>query len=151
MLAAAALHAPSRCGLAAGKAAVRSTHLTIPASQSESSESERVSPSDLDGAFCVHLPGGKIGLVVTVGSGGTAGDVDWAVFLPGPSGYRAVLIRGGYKLGLVVNNGDIVETDPIYKKTDANCCPSSFVHARWHWNGSKFVVVRTWHDKQYQE
>jgi hypothetical protein len=91
-------------------------------------------------------------MVLTVGSGGTAGDVYWAIYVSRGGAWKPALVRGGYKLGLERKGADIVETDPIYKKNDANCCPSGgFAHTRWRWNGSKFVVVRTWHDSKYQE
>ena len=140
------------CTLAAAKAVVRTTHLTIPASQSVSGGAYRTSPGDVDGTICIPLPGGKKAMVLTVGSGGTAGDIDWAVYVSSGGGWRLALVRGGYKLGLARKGADIVETDPIYKKNDPNCCPSGgFAHTRWHWNGSKFVVVRTRHDSKYQE
>jgi hypothetical protein len=140
------------CNLATARAVVRSTRLTVPASQSISGEPYRISASDLDGAICVLLPDGKKAMVVTVASGGTAGDIDWAIYVSGGKGWKLALVRGGYKLGLVRKGSDIVETDPIYKKNDANCCPSGgFVHTRWHWNGEKFAVARTWHDSKYQE
>jgi hypothetical protein len=151
-LAAVALASTPRCNLAAGKAAVKRSHLTIPASQSASSEPYRVSPDEIDGTICVKLPGGKVAMVVTVGSGGTAGDIDWAVYVSTAKGYKLSLVRGGYKLGLQRVGSDIVETDPVYRKKDPNCCPSGgFVHTRWHWDGRQFAVVRTWHDSKYQE
>ena len=107
---------------------------------------------DLDGTICFPLPGGRRAMVVTVGSGGTAGDIDWAVYVSDGNAWKLALVRGGYKLGLARKGADIVETDPIYTKNDPNCCPSGgFAHTRWHWNGSKFVVVRTRHDSKYQE
>ena len=140
------------CSVAAAKAAVKSTHLTIPASASISSDAYRVSPKDVGGVICIRLPGGRTAMVVTVASGGTAGDIAWSVFVGNGSAYRVSLVRGGYKLGLVRKGTDIVETDPIYKKDDPNCCPSGgFAHTRWHWDGTKYAVVRTWHDSKYQE
>jgi len=140
------------CSLAAARAVVRSSRLTIPASQSISGEPYRISARDLDGTICIPLPGGRKAMVVTVGSGGTAGDIDWAIYVSSGTGWKLALTRGGYKLGLVRKGSDIVETDPVYKKNDANCCPSGgFVHTRWHWNGAKFVVARAWHDSKYQE
>ena len=38
-------------------------------------------------------------MVVTVGSGGTAGDIDWAIYVSTAKGYELSLVRGGYKLG----------------------------------------------------
>ena len=140
------------CNTPAARAAVKSSHLMVPASQSISGEAYRISPSDVDGTICLKLPAGKQAMVVTVGSGGTAGDIDWAIYVSTPKAWKLSLVRGGYKLGLVRKGADIVETDPIYKKNDPNCCPSGgFAHTRWHWNGQEFVVVRTWHDSKYQE
>lgn len=151
-IAAASVAAARPCSLATAKAVVKSTRLTVAASQSISGESYRISPGDIDGTICFSLPSGKKAMVVTVGSGGTAGDIDWAIYVAGRKGWELSLVRGGYKLGLVRKGADIVETNPIYKKNDPNCCPSGgFVHARWHWTGRKFVVVRTWHDSRYQE
>ena len=140
------------CNLATAKTVVKAQPLTVPGSQSISGEPYRIFGSDLDGTICVPLPGGRKAMVVTVGSGGTAGDIDWAIYVSSGNGWKLSLIRGGYKLGLVRKGSDIVETNPIYKKNDPNCCPSGgFVHVRWHWNGKKFVAVRTWHDANYQE
>ena len=140
------------CNLASAKAVVRSTHLTVPASQSVSGGAYRISPGDVDGTFCIPLPGGKKAMVLTVGSGGTAGDIDWAVYVSGGGAWKLALVRGGYKLGLIRKGADIVETDPIYRKNDANCCPSGgFAHTRWHWDGRRFRVVRTWRDSNYRD
>jgi hypothetical protein len=150
-LAAIALAKAPSCGTAAAKAAVRSSHFTIPASQSISSEAYRVSPGQVDLVICIPLPGGRVAMALTIASGGTAGDIDWAVFLSGAKDYKVSLIRGGYKLGLVRVGSDLVETDPVYKSADPNCCPSGgFNHTRWGWNGEEFSVVRTWHDKSYK-
>jgi hypothetical protein len=140
------------CNLATAKTVVRTTHLTVPASQSISGEAYRLSAADIDGTICFALPGGKRAMVLTVGSGGTAGDIDWAIYVSQANGWKLSLVRGGYKLGLQRKGADIVETDPIYKKNDANCCPSGgFVHTQWHWDGKEFAVARTWHDSRYQE
>jgi hypothetical protein len=140
------------CSLATAKAVVRTTHLTVPASQSISGEAYRLSAADIDGTMCFALPGGRRAMMLTVGSGGTAGDIDWAIYVSQAKGWKLSLVRGGYKLGLARKGADIVETDPIYKKNDANCCPSGgFVHTQWHWDGKEFAVARTWHDSKYLE
>jgi hypothetical protein len=152
MLAAPAAMVSLACNTAAARAVARSSRLTVPASQSISGEAYRISPSDVYWAFCISLPGGKKAMVMTVDSGGTAGDIDWAVYLSSGTRWKLSLVRGGYKLGLARKGADIVETDPVYAKNDPNCCPSKgFVHTRWHWNGREFAVVRTWHDSRYQE
>jgi hypothetical protein len=90
-------------------------------------------------------------MAVTLASGGTAGDVGWVVFVGGSHGYRLSLVRGGYKLGLARVGSDLVETDPVYKPSDPNCCPSGgFDHTRWHWDGARFRVARSWHDRSYK-
>ncbi len=140
------------CNAAAARAVVKSSRLTMPASQSISGEAYRISPSDVGGTICLSLAGGKRGMVVTVASGGTAGDIAWAAYVGGPTGWKLSLVRGGYKLGLVRKGGDLVETNPVYEANDPNCCPSGgFVHRRWNWNGARFVAVRAWHDSKYQE
>jgi hypothetical protein len=150
-LAAVALTSTPPCNLAAGRNAVKTSHLTIPASQSASSEPYRVSPGDIGGAICIRLPGGKVAMVLTVESGGTAGVIDWVVYVGTSKGYKLSLARGGYKLGLTRIGTDIVETDPVYKKNDPNCCPTGgFVHTRWRWNGKEYAILRTWHDSKYR-
>ncbi len=150
LLAAASLTAPS-CGRAAAKAAITSTGLTIPASESISSQPYRPSPSQVDWVLCLSLPGGKKAMVTTLASGGTAGDIGWIVFVKGPTAYRVGLVRGGYKLGLTRVGTDLIETDPVYKPKDANCCPSGgFNHVRWRWTGAAYKVARSWHNQSYK-
>ncbi len=129
---------------------MKAARLTIPASQSISSEAYRVSPRQVDSVICIRLPDGRVAMALTVASGGTAGDIDWAVFVSGRNGYKVSLIRGGYKLGLVRAGSGLVESDPVYKAADPNCCPSGgFDHTRWNWDGARFAVARTWHDSSY--
>jgi hypothetical protein len=87
---------------------------------------------------------------VTLFSGGTAGDIGFAVFRSTGTGWKLALARRGYKLGLTRAGADLVQNQPVYRKNDPNCCPTGgFDHARWHWNGSRFVVVRSWHDRRF--
>ena len=131
---------------------MKSSRLTVPATQSLSGEAYRISPRDVGGTICFPLPGGKQAMVVTIASGGTAGDVGWAIYVGSGRAWKPALVRGGYKLGLLRKGADIVETDPIYRKNDANCCPSGgFAHTRWHWDGRRFRVVRTWRDSNYRD
>ena len=103
---------------------MRSSRLTVPAPQSLSGEAYRISPRD----------------------------VGWAIYVGSGRAWKPALVRGGYKLGLLRKGADIVETDPIYRKNDANCCPSGgFAHTRWHWDGRRFRVVRTWRDSNYRD
>jgi hypothetical protein len=107
----------------------------------------RADPKLVDSVICLSLPGGRTAMALTIASGGTAGDTSWAIYV----GSRLALVRGGYKLSLGRRGSDLVETDPVYRSNDPNCCPTGgFDHARWHWDGTKFVVARTWHDTTYK-
>jgi hypothetical protein len=152
LFASAALTSP-RCSTAAARTEIRSARVVVPAAQSISSQPFRVSPEQADGVICVSLARGRRAMIVPIASGGTAGDIGWIAFVagPGPADYRVSLVRGGYKLGLVREGADLVETNPVYRKNDPNCCPSGgFDHVRWRWNGRRFVVARSWHDRTYQ-
>ena len=138
------------CGIATARAAVKAVPLIVPASESISGESFRISPSDVDGVTCLRLPGGVTAIVLTVASGGTAGDVNWAIYVKGKGPLRVGLVRGGYKLSLGRIGNDIVETDPVYNKNDPNCCPTGgFAHDRYHWNGTRFALIRSHKTKSY--
>jgi hypothetical protein len=152
LLAATSIALPG-CSLGTAKAEIRSSHVTIPASQSISGEPFRVDPNQADQVLCVRLPHSTVTvMVVTIASGfGTAGIVNWVAFVRGPRGYRVSLVRGGYRLGLARVGTDIVETEPVYRAKDPNCCPTGgFDHRRWHWNGSRFRIARAWHDTRYR-
>jgi hypothetical protein len=105
-----------------------------------------------DAVICSDLTrDGRVDMAVTIASGGTAGDIAFVVFRSTSAGWRIALNRGGYKLGLVRLGGDLVQTQPVYRKNDPNCCPTGgFDHDRWHWDGDSFVIVRSWHDKRFR-
>ena len=111
----------------------------------------RVSPSSADRVLCHDFTrDGRIDLAVTIASGGTAGDVGFAVFRATPGGWQVALARDGYKLGLFRAGGDLVSAQPVYRRNDPNCCPTGgFDHRRFHWNGKRFVVARSWHTRSY--
>ena len=103
--------------------------------------------------FCKDVSGDRVtDMLIAFSSGGTAGDVAWAVFRRVKGVWKLALTRlDVYKLRLDVRAGDPVETVPVYKPDDANCCPTGgFDHTRWHWNGKKFVPIRNWHDKSWK-
>ena len=109
-----------------------------------------------DKVMCHDFTGdGRPDLAVTIASGGTAGDVGFAVFRSiafkvGP-GWQVALNRKGYKLGLFRVGDDLVSSQPIYRKNDPNCCPTGgFDHVRFHWNGRRFVVARSWHTRSFR-
>jgi hypothetical protein len=112
----------------------------------------RVDAGLIDTVICFDLTGdGRRDLAVTIASGGTAGDVGWLAVVTTSRGRRVALARSGYKLGLLREGRDLVETQPIYRKDDPNCCPTGgFDHTRWHWNGRRFVDARRWHTRSYR-
>ncbi len=93
---------------------------------------------------------GRTDMVVTLASGGTAGDLAWVAFVGTASGRRYAGFATGYKLGLVRAGSDLVETQPVYLDGDPNCCPTGgFEHRRLRWNGKRFAVIRRWHDDRF--
>jgi hypothetical protein len=80
--------------------------------------------------------------VFTVLSGGTAGATHFGV-LTGASttagDRKLVLYEDGYKVGVArVNSRRFDVEQPVYRKHDANCCPSAFDVTPYRWDGSKF-------------
>jgi len=111
-----------------------------------------VAPEQADYVLCADYTGdGRADMAVTIASGGTAGNIAWLVFVRTSTAWRVALNRSGYKVGLYRIGTDLVDSQPIYRPNDPNCCPTGgFDHARWHWNGKAFVAVRRWHDKSYK-
>jgi len=104
----------------------------------------------VDTLICRDLTGdGRGDLAFTVFSGGTAGDIAWVVLRRTPTGWRvAYFRRNAYKVGLRRVGSDLVESQPVYRTNDPNCCPTGgFDHRRFRWNGRALVVVRRWHDR----
>jgi hypothetical protein len=91
-------------------------------------------------------------MAATVFSGGTAGDIAWAVFRQRAGRWSLALRQlQVYKVGLFRVGGDLVESTPVYRKNDPNCCPTGgFDHRRLHWNGARFVVAKRWHTSRFR-
>ena len=138
------------CSRAAANAAIRQArpHIT-----SLANTSMLVTPAMTDEVICFDFTrDGRTELAVTIASGGTAGDIGFAVLRATPTGgWRVGLARSGYKLGLFRLGDDVVSSQPIYRKNDPNCCPTGgFDHRRFHWNGARFVVAKRWHTTRYR-
>ncbi|HEX3456102.1 MAG TPA: hypothetical protein VHS03_15880 [Gaiellaceae bacterium] len=132
------------CTRATASAAIRATK---PHAPSLAGGSVVVTPNEVDGLICVDFTrDGRTDLAFTVASGGTAGDLAWVALARTASGWRVVHAQGGYKLGLYRVGTDLVDSQPVYEKKDPNCCPTGgFDHTRWHWNGTRLVLVRSYH------
>jgi hypothetical protein len=137
------------CGPATARAAIKSTHLRL---KLLGDTAEPVAPASADQVICFDFTrDGRLDLAVSIASGGTAGDIGFVVFRRTATGWRVALSGAGYKLGLARVGGDLVESQPVYRKNDPNCCPSGgFDHRRFHWNGARFVVIRAWHTKSFR-
>jgi hypothetical protein len=138
------------CTVAAAKRAVAAANLRM---KLLGDSPVRVGASSVDRVLCHDFTrDGRADLAVTIASGGTAGDVGFAVLRATPAGgWRVALAHSGYKLGLFGAGGDLVSSQPVYGKDDPNCCPTGgFDHARYHWNGKRFVVARTWHTRSFR-
>lgn len=80
--------------------------------------------------------------VVPISSGGSGGNVAYAVF-----GYRGgdleellVVRPEAGRVTVSVEDGALVETQPVYAPEDPLCCPSELRHAYYRWDGSELVV-----------
>jgi hypothetical protein len=140
---------PVACGPATARAAIAATRVRV---KMLGDTAQRVDPRSTDRVICFDFTrDGRIDLAVSIASGGTAGDIGYVVFRGTPAGWRVALTGGGYKLGLARAGGDLVATQPVYKRNDPNCCPSGgFDHQRFHWNGMKFAIARSWHTKTFR-
>jgi len=80
--------------------------------------------------------------VVPISSGGTGGNVAYAVF-----GYQggdleellAVRPEAG-RVTVSVEDGVLVDTQPVYAPEDPLCCPSQLRHRYYRWDGGELVV-----------
>ena len=134
---------PAPCTVAAAKATISRTHLKM---VMLGDSPTTVDPASVDGLVCT---GDTMG--VTLASGGTAGDIGYVLFRRTAAGWRVALTRGGYKVGLFRAGADVVASQPVYRKKDPNCCPSGgFDHVRWHWNGTRFTVARSYHTTSFR-
>ncbi len=131
------------CTVAAAKAAIVHAHAKI---KDNALETVPIDPASVDTVVCA---GETMG--ISLFSGGTAGDVGFVLFRRTASGWRVVLTDLGYKLSIFGVGGDVVVSQPIYRKNDPNCCPTGgFDHVRYHWNGTKFAVARSYHTKSFR-
>jgi hypothetical protein len=139
----------SSCLRSTANAAIRATKPHVP---SLAGGSVLVAPNEVDALLCFDFTrDGRTDLAFTVASGGTAGDVAWVALARTPSGWRVVHTQGGYKLGLYRVGSDLVDSQPVYKKNDPNCCPTGgFDHRRWHWKGTRLVLARSYHSSSYR-
>jgi hypothetical protein len=80
--------------------------------------------------------------VVPISSGGTGGDIAYAVFTD-RGGHLEELLQVKPEAGRVaaaVEDGVLVETQPVYAPEDPLCCPSQLRRTYYRWDGADLVV-----------
>ncbi len=137
------------CNLTAAKAAITQTKVKMVLL---GGAPVTVDPASVDGVLCYDFTrDGRTDMAVSIASGGTAGDIGIVVFRATPTGWRVALKNPGYKIGVFQVGGDVVTSQPIYRKNDPNCCPTGgFNHDRYHWSGARFVLIKSYRTKTYK-
>jgi hypothetical protein len=82
--------------------------------------------------------------VVPISSGGTGGDIAYAVFAD-HGGDLKELLQVKPEAGRVtaaVQDGVLVDTQPVYAPEDPLCCPSQLKHTFYRWDGEELIVDR---------
>jgi hypothetical protein len=82
--------------------------------------------------------------VVPISSGGTGGDIAYAVFSD-RGGALEELLQVKPEAGRVtaaVEDGVLMDTQPIYAPEDPLCCPSQLRRTYYRWDGKELVVDR---------
>jgi hypothetical protein len=71
----------------------------------------------------------------------------WGIYVATGGVWRLAFARYDqhiWRLGIrrVGGRRAVVEKVPIYRRSDANCCPSAFRYRVVRWNGERFVTKR---------
>ena len=69
---------------------------------------------------------------------------------PRPGDRDRLKVAGGYKVGLFRSGDELEAVQPVYRRSDPNCCPTGgFDRTLYRLAGSRLVVARTWHTKRF--
>jgi hypothetical protein len=80
--------------------------------------------------------------IVTVFSGGTAGDIAFYVLSGEGSGLHLIKASNQeYKIGVKVVGGKLQVTRPLYRASDPNCCPAHLEITTYGYDGVRLVSV----------
>jgi hypothetical protein len=78
--------------------------------------------------------------IVTIFSGGTAGDIAFYVLTGEGSGLHPIKSSNQeYKVGVKVVGGELQVTRPLYAKNDPNCCPAHLEITTYRYDGVRLV------------
>jgi hypothetical protein len=136
-------HAAPRCGDAAARSAIRYAKPRL----APFGEPMVVQAKSAGQVLCFDATGDRVtDMAVSLFSGGTAGDVGWVFFAAKPGGWRLAGQGTGYKLLLRRTAAGLEVVQPVYRRSDPNCCPTGgFDHTVFRWNGTKLVTDRSFH------
>lgn len=91
---------------------------------------------------------GRAETVVTIFSGGTAGDIAFYVLTGEGSGLHAIKTSNQeYKIGVRIVRGKLQVTRPLYGATDPNCCPEHLEITTYRYDGHRMVSARRVREK----
>lgn len=82
--------------------------------------------------------------IVTIFSGGTAGDIAFYVLTGEGSGLHFLKASNQeYKIGVKVVAGKLQVTRPLYRASDPNCCPAQLEITNYRYDGVRLVAAST--------
>lgn len=85
---------------------------------------------------------GRIDIAFTYDGGGSGGAIAWGILVPKGSRYNLALWITGTLLLIRRTGQDVQSATPVYARTDAHCCPSSWEIRRYHWQHGHFRVIQ---------
>jgi len=105
-----------------------------------------VNDGGVDRLLCFDATGdGTRDVLYTISGGGSGGAFDWG-FIAADGSEPRVVTRGGggSRLGISRRGRRPEVANPIYRRSDANCCPSGGARIRtFRWNGTRLALAST--------
>ncbi len=84
---------------------------------------------------------GREEAIISLASGGTAGNAVILVYREGANGPALVKALPGYKIGAVAEGGRLVIREPLYAGWEPNCCASGLRTTRYQLRGADLAQV----------
>jgi hypothetical protein len=135
--------APSYAGAQLGRAEIKGFLLSSPGVSPRVKATIRYGRfhAGIDRVLHADLTGdGHPETVVTIFSGGTAGDIAFYVLAGEGSGLHFIKAANQeYKVGVKVVGGKLQVTRPIYRASDPNCCPAHLEITTYRYDGVRLV------------
>jgi hypothetical protein len=135
--------APALAGPHLSRSQVRSYLLASPgvSAQIKSTIRQGGFHAGVDRLLFADLTGdGRAETVVTIFSGGTAGDIAFYVLAGAGSGLHSIKSSNHeYKVGVKIVGGRLQVTRPLYGASDPNCCPGHLEITTYRYDGVRLV------------